>query len=76
MTPDNEPVLFGAFATALLEVVIVFAPRFGFTISGAEQTALGALVAAAVPIIVGLFVRTQVIPKPATPANPPTSTGG
>ena len=77
MTPDNEPVLFGAFATAVLEVAIVFAPRFGITLTGGEQTALGALVAAAVPIAVALFVRRQVTPNAAlTGSNPPASTGG
>jgi hypothetical protein len=62
LTPSQEPVLWGALATALLELAVVFAPRFGIHISGNEQVALGALVAAAIPIVVGLFVRKNVTP--------------
>jgi hypothetical protein len=68
LTPSQEPVAYGALATALLELVVIFAPRFGFHISGDEQVALGAFVAAAIPIIVGLFVRQQVTPTAPPPA--------
>jgi hypothetical protein len=74
LTPSQEPVAWGALATALLEVAVVLAPRFGVHISQDEQVALGALIVAAIPIIVGLFVRqnvTPVAPAPPAPVVPP-----
>jgi hypothetical protein len=76
LTPAQEPVAWGALATAILEVAVVFAPRFGFTISTEQQTALAALIAAVIPIVVGLFVRQNTIPTapaPPLPATPPAA---
>ena len=69
LTPAQEPVAWGALGTALLELVVIFAPRFGVHISGDEQVALGAFVAAAIPLIVGLFVRQSTTPT-APPPKP------
>ena len=74
LTPAQEPALWGAVATAILEVVVVFAPSFGIHISVEQQTALGALIVAVIPIVVGLFVRQNTTPTapPPTPAPVPT----
>lgn len=69
VSQSQEPVAYGALATALLELVVVFAPRFGLALTQPEQVALGALVLA----IVAVFTRAQVqpVPDPApTPAAP------
>lgn len=78
LTPAQEPVAWGAIATALLEVIVVFAPSFGVHISAEQQGALGALIVAVIPIIVGIVVRqnstaTATAPPPATPAPPSAS---
>lgn len=69
LTPAQEPVAWGAVATALLEVVVVFAPSFGIHISVEQQTALGALLVAVIPIVVALFVRHNVSPTAAPPSS-------
>ena len=62
LSPAQEPVAWGALGTALLELAVIFAPRFGIHITGDEQAALSAVLVAAIPIIVGFFVRQQVTP--------------
>lgn len=72
LTPAQEPVAWGALATAVLEVAVVFAPRFGFAITTEQQTALAALIAAVIPIAVGFFVRQNTTPTAPAPPLPPT----
>jgi hypothetical protein len=70
LTPSQEPALWGALVTALLGVIVVFLPRFGITLSRDEYTALAALAAAGIPIVIGLVVRQAVTPN-APPPSPP-----
>ena len=73
LTPDQEPALFGALITAVLSVIVVFLPRFGVHLSKDEYTALAAVAVAAIPIIVGLFVRSKVTPTAAAPTPTPVA---
>jgi uncharacterized membrane protein len=74
LTPAQEPVAWGALVTALLELAVVFAPRFGIEISVNEQAALAGLFVVAIPIIVGLFVRQSTTPVAVPPAPAPPAT--
>jgi hypothetical protein len=77
LSPSQEPVAWGALATAILGLLVVFAPRFGIHVSQDEQAAVGAVLAIVIPIVVGYFVRKNVTPTaPApvvTPAVPPAA---
>ena len=72
LTPAQEPALWGALATAILGLIVVFLPRFGVTLSKDEYTAIAAVLAAVIPIVIGLVVRQAVTPNapPPTPAPP------
>ncbi len=71
LTPAQEPALWGGLATAMLALVVVFLPRFGVTLTSDEQTALSAVLIAAIPIVVAIFVRQNVIPVAPPPAPKP-----
>ncbi len=71
LTPAQEPALWGGLATAVLALVVVFLPRFGITLTSDEQTALSAVLIAAIPIVVAIFVRQNVIPVAPPPASKP-----
>jgi hypothetical protein len=71
LVPSQEPVAWGALATAILGLLVVFAPRFGVHIGQDEQAALGAFLIIAIPIVVGYFVRNNVTPT--APAPKPVS---
>jgi len=68
LTPAQEPALWGGLATAVLALVVVFLPRFGITLTSDEQTALSAVLIAAIPIVVAIFVRQNVTPTAPPPA--------
>jgi hypothetical protein len=71
LTPSQEPAIWGALATALLGLIVVFLPRFGVTLSKDEYTAIAALAAAIIPIVIGLVVRQAVTPVAPPPAPKP-----
>ena len=71
LTPAQEPALWGGLATAVLALIVVFLPRFGITLTNDEQTALSAVLIAAIPIVVAIFVRQNVTPVAPPPAPKP-----
>ncbi len=70
LTPAQEPALWAALATAILEVAVVFAPSFGVHISVEQQGALGALILAVIPLVAGILVRQSTTPTAPAPAPP------
>ena len=70
LTPAQEPVAWGALIAAILGLIVVFLPRFGVSLSKDEFTAIGAFAAAAIPIVIGLVVRQNVMPNAPPPAPP------
>lgn len=73
LTPAQEPAVWGALVTAILGVIVVFLPRFGVTLSKDEYTAIAALAAVLIPVVIGFVVRQNVTPNapPPTPAQGP-----
>ena len=72
LTPNQEPVAWGALATALLGLIYIFLPRFGVSLSTDEKTAIGAAAAIVVPLAIGYLVRRSVTPN--APSAPPPTT--
>lgn len=62
MSPKDEPAVITGIVATIVGALISLGVQFGLNLSGDQKTAILSFIIAVTPIIVGLFIRQNVIP--------------